>query len=107
LHERLATHRRGRFAVDELHAALSAHESIGWSGSGRLAPGYRADLVAVRLDSVRTAGADPAQVVFAAGSGDIDTVLVDGQPVVECGRHRLGDVGALLADAIAPLWADA
>jgi cytosine/adenosine deaminase-related metal-dependent hydrolase len=47
---------------------------------------------------------DPAQVVFAAGSSDIDTVVVDGRPVVERGQHRLGDVGALLADAIAPLW---
>ena len=34
-----------------------------------------------------------------------DTVLVDGRPVVSGGRHRLGDVGALLAEAIAPLWA--
>jgi formiminoglutamate deiminase len=107
LHERLATQRRGRFAVDELHAALAAHGSIGWSDAGCLAPGYRADLVAVRLDSVRTAGCDPAQVVFAAGAADVDTVIVDGVPVVECGHHRLGDVGALLADAIAPLWEDA
>jgi hypothetical protein len=28
-------------------------------------------------------------------------VLVDGRPVVSDGRHRLGDVGALLAEAIA------
>jgi formiminoglutamate deiminase len=104
LNERLATHQRGRLAVDDLHAALAAHESIGWADAGQLAPGYRADLVAVRLDSVRTAGVDPAQVVFAAGSSDIDTVVVDGRPVVERGQHRLGDVGALLADSIAPLW---
>jgi hypothetical protein len=36
----------------------------------------------------------------------VDTVLVDGRPVVRAGRHVLGDVGALLAEAIEPLWAD-
>ena len=70
--------------------------------------GYpRADLVAVRLDTVRTAAIDPAQVIFAASAADVDAVLVDGAVVVERGRHRLGDVGRLLAEAIEPLWRDA
>jgi hypothetical protein len=33
-------------------------------------------------------------------------VLVDGRVVVTGGRHVLGDVGALLQAAIAPLWED-
>jgi cytosine/adenosine deaminase-related metal-dependent hydrolase len=59
--------------------------------------------VAVRLDSVRTAGIDPAQVVLAATAADVDTVIVDGSVVVRGGVHRLGAVGPLLADAIAVL----
>jgi len=38
--------------------------------------------------------------MFAASAADIDTVIVDGRVIVAGGRHRLGDVGALLGDAI-------
>jgi cytosine/adenosine deaminase-related metal-dependent hydrolase len=41
---------------------------------------------------------------MAAAAPDVHTVIVDGQVVVEDGRHRLGDVGRLLARAIEPLW---
>ena len=106
MHERLATLERGRLQPSALLDAATAHESIGWPDAGRIEVGARADLVAVRLDTVRTAGSDPAQVLLSATAADVDTVLVDGQVVVESGRHRLGDVGTLLADAIEPLWAD-
>ncbi|MDQ6849882.1 MAG: formimidoylglutamate deiminase [Actinomycetota bacterium] len=102
--ERLATRRRGNFRPDELLAALTAHDSIGWPETGRLAAGARADLVAVRLDSVRTAGIDPGQVLLAATAADVDTVIVDGRTIVSGGRHRLGDVGASLRASIEPLW---
>jgi formiminoglutamate deiminase len=103
MHERLASGRRGRFRPAELVAALTNHGPLGRPDAGRLAVGAPADLVAVRLDTVRTSGADPAQVVFAATAADVDTVLVNGTPVVEGGVHRLGDVGALLATAIRAL----
>jgi formiminoglutamate deiminase len=103
MHERLATGERGRFRPAELLAALTNHAPLGRPDAGRLAVGAPADLVAVRLDTVRTAGADPAQVLYAAGAADVDTVLVDGRPVVEGGAHRLGDVGALLTSAIGAL----
>jgi cytosine/adenosine deaminase-related metal-dependent hydrolase len=103
MHERLATGERGRFRPAELLAALTNHAPLGRPDAGTLAVGAPADLVAVRLDSVRTAGADPAQVLYAATAADVDTVLVDGRPVVESGAHRLGDVGALLASAIEAL----
>jgi cytosine/adenosine deaminase-related metal-dependent hydrolase len=67
----------------------------------------RADLVCVRLDTVRTAGVDPAQILLAATAADIDAVWVDGAPVVSGGAHRLGDVAGLLCDAIGDLRADA
>ncbi len=104
MHERLASGERGRFTPADLLGALTAHRALGWPDAGRLAVGARADLVAVRLDTPRTAGADPAQVVLAASAADVDTVVVDGDVVVSAGRHVLGDVGALLQAAIAPLW---
>jgi formiminoglutamate deiminase len=101
--QRAMSLQRGRFALDELRTALTVHASLGWPDAGRLAVGARADLVSVRLDTVRTAGVDPAQVVLAAAAADIDTVVVGGSVVVRSGEHRLGDVGALLSDAIEAL----
>jgi hypothetical protein len=40
-----------------------------------------------------------------AGAGDVTTVVRDGRVIVDQGRHVLGDVGALLRQAIEPLWA--
>jgi formiminoglutamate deiminase len=100
LNERLASLTRGRFTQAELLAAMTAHHSIGWPDAGRIAVGLRADMVAVRLDTVRSAGADPSQIVMAASSADIDTVIVDGVVIVAEGQHRLGDVGELLAHAV-------
>ncbi len=59
----------------------------------------------MRLDTVRTVGADPAQAVFVAGNSDIDTVIADGRVLVRDGRYQLGDVAGLLAAALAPLLA--
>src|SRR5829696_2173520 len=97
LHQRLATGRRGTFAPAELVIALTGHAALGWHDAGGLAAGARADLVALALDTPRTAGADPEQAVLAATAGDVRTVLVDGRIVVADGRHVLGDVGRLLA----------
>ena len=99
---------RGRFSPAELRAAATAHASIGWPDAGVLPVGARADLVAVRLDTPRTGGIDPAQVLLAATAADVDTVVVDGEVIVREGRHRLEDgrrMGAQVAAAIAPLWA--
>jgi formiminoglutamate deiminase len=104
MHERLASLHRGRFAPQDLLRALTNHNTLGWSDAGKVEVAARADLVAVRLDSVRTAGSAPEQVLLSATSADVDTVMVDGSVVVADGRHRLGDVGRLLRDAIAPLW---
>ena len=107
MHERLNSLERGRFRPDELLAAATRHESLGWDDAGRLAVGARADLVAVRLDSRRTAGSAPDQIILSASGADVDTVIVDGAVVVTGGQHVLGDVGALLQKAIQPLWESA
>jgi cytosine/adenosine deaminase-related metal-dependent hydrolase len=105
-HERLASLRRGRFTPRELVAAMTAHASLDWADAGRLEAGARADFVEVSRDSVRTAGALPEQIGLAATAADVSTVVVDGIEVVTCGRHRLGDVTALLADAVGFLWSE-
>jgi formiminoglutamate deiminase len=103
---RLDTLQRGHLRVTTLLDALTAEgqASLGFPDAGRLAVGARADLVAVDLGSVRTAGADAehaaATVVFAATAADVTDVVVDGRRVVRDRQHHLGDVGALLADRI-------
>ena len=101
--ERLASLQRGRFTPAELFTALAdtGQASIGWADAGRIEVGARGDLVSIRLDTPRTAGCDPAQVLLAANASDVDTVIVDGRVIVSSGRHVLGDVGAQLAEAIA------
>ncbi|HET7761978.1 MAG TPA: formimidoylglutamate deiminase [Phycicoccus sp.] len=103
MHERLESLERGRFEERELLAMATAngYRSLGWPDGGVLAAGHVADLVTVRLDSPRTAGCAPDQVLYAATSADVSDVVVGGERVVVDGRHRLGDVGRLLADAIA------
>ncbi len=105
--ERLATEQRGRFSPAELVDALTGHHALGWPDAGRIEPGAQADLVAIRLGTVRTAGADPAQAMLVATAADVDTVIADGRVIVRHGRHILGDVAAMLHEAITPLWTTA
>jgi cytosine/adenosine deaminase-related metal-dependent hydrolase len=82
-------------------------DALGWD-AGRLAPGHLADLVTVRLDSVRLAGTRPADavdhLVFAATASDVISVVVSGRQIVADGHHLLvGDVAAALDGAIAAL----
>jgi formiminoglutamate deiminase len=106
--ERLRTGQRGRFTPAELVTALTSagNDALGWPGAGTIRAGAPADLTAVRLDSVRTAGSRPDQVLYAATAADVHTVVSGGVVVAEDGHHaRLGDVGRLLTDAIEELWA--
>ncbi|MBL7260546.1 formimidoylglutamate deiminase [Paractinoplanes lichenicola] len=100
MNDRLATEQRGRFTPAGLLAAAANHTAIGWSDAGEIAVGKRADFVCVRLDSARTAGADPAQAVLAATAADITHVIADGRLIVENGHHTSIDVPDALAAAI-------
>ena len=107
LHERLSTERRGHFTAGELLRAATAagHAALGWDDASEIRVGARADLVAVRMDGVRTAGV-PADgpggpgAVFAATAADVTDVVVDGRHVVGGGRHTSIDVPAELAASI-------
>ena len=111
--QRLATGQRGHLDTTALLAALAprGQASLGVADAGRLAVGARADLVAVDLGSVRTAGADPAtaaaSVVFGASPADVTDVIIDGRRVVRDRAHRDGDVGQQLASAIAAVRGEA
>jgi cytosine/adenosine deaminase-related metal-dependent hydrolase len=102
MHERLASNERGRFAPDDLLdiASTQGYHCLGWPDGGRLQVGALADLVAVRLDTVGTVGSKAGQVLYSASRTDVDTVVVGGRVVVEGGRHRLGDVAALLGSSL-------
>jgi formiminoglutamate deiminase len=102
LDERLRTERRGHFTPAALldAATEAGHRALGWTDAGRIAPGYRADLVTVALDSVRTAGTVALQAVYAATMADVTSVVIDGRQVVEDRRHESIDVARELAEAV-------
>ena len=107
LNERLASQVRGRHDAQSLLLAATAqgHFSLGWHTAGRLEAGALADFVSVRLDTVRTAGADPTSVlemaVFGASAADVHHVVVGGKVVVSEGVHASLDVAGDLVAAIA------
>lgn len=97
-------------AYELLHAAtLGGAEALQRKDLGRIEPGARADLIAIDMarphiqpisDPVRT-------VIWNARGSDVTTVMVDGKLIVERGRYRLGDEGAIIArgaKAVHKLW---
>ena len=97
LDERLATEQRGHFTAAQLIGAATNHAALGWADAGTIAVGSRADLVAVSLGSIRTAGSEPGQAVFTATNADVTHVVADGRMIVADGRHTGFDVPAALA----------
>ncbi len=106
---RLVTHERGHHTAKDLAtmATVNGHRSLGWNDAGEFRIGARADLVTIRLDSVRTAGSGNGSAldtaVFAATAADVTDVVIDGRTVVRDGRHVNIDVGAELTSSIAAL----
>jgi len=109
LDERLASQVRGSHDAPSLLRAATAngHHSLGWHGAGRLEVGALADFVAVRMDTVRTAGTTASSavesVVFAAAAADVHTVVVGGSIIVSEGVHGAFDVAAELHATITEL----
>lgn len=105
LNTRLADERRGHFAAGDLLAAatVAGHRALGWPDAGEIAPGMRADLVTVSMETVRTAGTDPAAVVFTATAADVTQVVSGGRVVARDGEHTQLSVPAGLRATIGAL----
>ena len=108
LDERLARRERGVIAAARLleAATVDGQQALGWTDAGTLSVGARADLVAVDMESIRTAGGNATveTVVFAASAADVTDVIVDGRVVVAERRHRgLENPAARLAESISQL----
>jgi len=102
--ERLRSQQRGRLRPGELEAARTSGGYRAAGLPGGLAVGAMADLVEVDPGSVRTAGADLAQLSLVATAADVRRVLVGGRVVAADGRLADGrDPAALLRDALADL----
>jgi cytosine/adenosine deaminase-related metal-dependent hydrolase len=103
-HARLRTLRRTGLGAADLWCALLAHETIGFEEVGRLRTGAWADLVAIDLDEVGIAGADPREVVRCGSRTAISKVWVAGVPVVSEPAEERGELGRRLRELLDQLW---
>ncbi len=80
---------------------VNAAKALGRDEIGRLAPGAKADVVVLNLDKIAVGPyIDPIRAIVNCASGrDIETVIVDGEAVLEDGRLTRVDEDALLAEA--------
>ena len=90
-------------------ATLGGARALRRDDLGRLAPGAKADLIVV--DLCRThfgAVRDPIKSLVEGGSGsDVETVVIDGQTLLEAGRPTRFDEAELLdriREGARPLW---
>jgi len=82
-------------AEDVFHMATAGGaDALGRSDLGRLAPGCKADIAMVKIDTPKAAPAyDPFQFLVLAATGeDVDRVIVDGNTIVEHGEVLTIDV---------------
>jgi cytosine/adenosine deaminase-related metal-dependent hydrolase len=82
-------------------ATIGGAKALGRDDLGRLAPGAKADLVIINLRTTRYGPIrDPINALVEYGSGaDVETVIVDGEVVVENGRSTRIEDGELFAHA--------
>jgi 5-methylthioadenosine/S-adenosylhomocysteine deaminase len=79
-------------------ATLGGARHLGRDDIGRLAPGAKADIIVIDLLKLHYGAVhDPIKALVECGSGsDVDTVIVDGETLVEQGRSTRLDEAALL-----------
>lgn len=105
MHERLLSGERGRIPTDALvrAASVDGYQCLGWYDGGCIAPGMLADFVTVDLDSLRTVGSKPTQIIYTASAADVITVVVGGKTIVEEREHAFGPVAPLMREALSLL----
>lgn len=91
-------------------ATIGGADALGRPDLGRLAPGCKADIVLIRIDTPKAAPVyDPFKFLVLAATGeDVDRVIVDGNAIVENGVVRTIDVPDAvnrLNDASERVWA--
>ncbi|MHB1217499.1 MAG: amidohydrolase family protein [Alphaproteobacteria bacterium] len=82
-------------AQDIFHmATVGGADALGRPDLGRLAPGCKADIVLVRIDTPKASPVyDPFKfLVMAAGGDDVDRVIANGKTIVEDGKVLTIDV---------------
>ncbi|MGH7827711.1 MAG: amidohydrolase family protein [Candidatus Binatia bacterium] len=82
-------------------ATVGGANALGRGDLGRLSPGAKADLVIINLRTTRYGPVrDPISALVEYGSGaDVETVIVDGEIVIESGRSTRIDETELFAQA--------
>ncbi|MDE0029081.1 MAG: chlorohydrolase family protein [Deltaproteobacteria bacterium] len=90
-------------------ATLGAAKALRRDDLGRLAPGAKADMILVDLRRTHFGAVrDPIKSLVEGGSGsDIETIIVDGETLLEGGRPTRFDEAELLAqiqEGARPLW---
>jgi 5-methylthioadenosine/S-adenosylhomocysteine deaminase len=88
---------------------LGGARHLGRDDIGRLAPGAKADVIVIDLQQVHYGAVhDPIKALIELGSGrDVETIVVDGETLVEQGRALRVDEAALLREVQAEgerLW---
>lgn len=75
-------------------ATLNGANALSRDDLGRLAPGAKADVVIINLRNIRIGPySDPVKILVHVATGrDVDTVIVDGQIVVEKGKVQTMDI---------------
>ncbi|HWP24478.1 MAG TPA: amidohydrolase family protein [Candidatus Binatia bacterium] len=88
-------------AISRFSTTIGGAEALGRSDLGRLAPGAKADVVIIDLRTARYAPVrDPIHALVEYGCGaDVETVIVDGEVVIENGRSTRIDDEELFAQA--------
>jgi 5-methylthioadenosine/S-adenosylhomocysteine deaminase len=81
-------------------ACHNGARAFGQADLGRLAPGLKADVVLVDLDSPRMQPvlSVPSALVYNANGGDVDTVIVDGRILMQGKQVVCVDEKALLKE---------
>lgn len=82
-------------------ATTAGAKALGWENEiGRIAPGFKADIVMLDLDQVTywPLNEPVNQIVFAETGGNVRDVMIDGRMVVEGGNVTNVDVAKLRAD---------
>jgi len=102
----VAAHSRDMFNM----ATVGGADALGRADLGRLAPGCKADIVLVRIDTPKAAPVyDPFKfIVFAASGDDVDRVIVDGTTIVKDGEMLTLDVPGVVRavnEASKRVWA--